>query len=194
MGVSTNMPNYGMKKLLIALFAAALLFTATATAQTATSYQFLPLAFNAPQTRYMPPNEPVPLPMPPGTAPIVHTLSSFVIGQHPVSENVYYLVLAKFAGGNQDALVLRMRPGASTTELVYTIDGKSAQFPGPIALGSGVLTRSGGMILSFSACDDIDPAPPSTGCRAYYYELSNIDLPFASTQSWQELQRIEGVK
>lgn len=166
-----------------------LLFVAPVAAQSSNA-QYLPLAMSVQVAPTPPPSVPTLLPLPAGLPTYDHTLLAFVIDEHPVSLNKYFFVVAKQMG-NQDGLVLRLRPGATTTELVYLIDGNSAQFPGPIAPGSGVLTRAGGMILSFSACAEAEPAPPSTGCKAYYYEIANVDVPFATTARWRDWVAVE---
>lgn len=132
--------------------------------------------------------------MPPGIPDPEHTLSAFVIDQHPASLITYYFVLVKFRSGNQDGLIIALPPGATESRLVYLIDGNTAQFPGPIAQGNGRLLRNGGIELAFSACAELDPVPPATGCRAYHYFIPNVDMPFDSERAWRAWQRVEVAK
>lgn len=158
---------------------------------------FLPLALNAPQLP--PPTMPTPEP----TGPVLlllpadmpepqHVLAAFAVGCHPSNANCYYFAIIKFRGGNQDALLLRLRPGAERTELVVTVD-QGAQFIGPIALGSGVLLPDGSVDLAFSACYQI-PDDPFTGCGPFRWRIVGVDAPFGGARIVGDHRAVEVVK
>ena len=169
-------------------FLLALIFSA-ALAQTAPASVYLPLAQRSAAATAMPlptstpPPGPVRIILPPELGEPEHVLGAFAIGCHRDTLNCYYFAIIKFFSGNQDGIVLRLRPGAAITELVARID-QPGDFTGPIALGSGALIPAGMDVdLAFSACTN--GATYGTGCTAYRWRIVGVDVPYSG-------ERIQG--
>ena len=166
----------------------ALIFSA-ALAQTAPASVYLPLVQRSAATAMpLPTATPTPTPLP-GPVRIIlppelgepeHVLGAFAVGCHPLNGNCYYFVIIKFSSGNQDGILLRLRPGAAVTELVARID-QPGDFTGPIALGSGVLLPDGSIDLAFSACTN--GATYGTGCTAYRWRITGVDEPYSGAHT-----------
>ena len=178
----------------------ALIFSA-ALAQTAPQSVYLPLAQRSAAATAMPLPTSTPTPTPlPGPVRIIlppevgepeHVLGAFAIGCHRDTLNCYYFAIIKFFSGNQDGIVLRLRPGAAITELVARID-QPDDFTGPIALGSGVLLPDGSIDLAFSACTN--GATYGTGCTAYRWRIVGVDVPFNGARIQGDGRAVEVVR
>lgn len=130
----------------------------------------------APTATPTPPNGPIRIILPPEIGDPQHVLGAFFAGCHRDNGNCYFMLIMKIASGNQDGVLLRLRPGAVVTELVATID-QGTQFIGPVALGSAMLLPDGSVMMSFSACFET-PDPPFTGCGPFYWRIMGVDEPF----------------
>ena len=175
------------------------LVLSAALAQTAPASVYLPLAQRSAAATAMPlptltptptpPPGPVRIILPPELGEPEHVLGAFAVGCHPLNGNCYYFVIIK-SPGDQDGILLRLRPGAAVTELVARID-QPGDFTGPIALGSGVLLPDGSIDLAFSACTN--GATYGTGCTAYRWRIMGVDVPYSGERIQGDTRAVEVV-